>query len=131
MCVAEDMPEEQLPNAAIVVRGGYMGVTSLKRSAYRHFDDPRTPDEFAWSFWASDRKTADEVARDANFDNTHIRESTVGALRAAGFEPLRDTSRSDHVKVTLDGPPTDADCERVRSAFGKPRPNPRLEDGNA
>jgi hypothetical protein len=114
----------ELPDEAVVVRGGFMGIKSLIRSAYRHFDDPRTPDEFAWSFWSGPGKTADEIARDATFENDHIRESTVGRMRAAGFYPEQDSTRSDHVKVTLPGPPTSDDCERLRSCFGEARPRP-------
>ena len=81
--------------------------------------------EWAWSFWCAPGKTADEIALVADFDNDVIRESTVGQIRAAGFEVESDSASDDHCKIKLPGPPSDADCKRLRDAFCEAYPRPR------
>ena len=93
----------------------------LQRSARVSFD---LTGEWAWSFWCAAEKTADEVALQAKFDNNQIRESTVGRLRAAGFDPVSDSDRTDHCQVRLTGPPSEADCAILSSAFDEARPRP-------
>jgi hypothetical protein len=94
---------------------------SLLISATRHFEEFG---EWAWSFWCAPGKTADEIAMAADFDNEVIRESTVGRIRQAGFDVESDSASDDHCKVELSGPPSAADCRRLRDAFDAARPRP-------
>lgn len=110
---------DELPDDCLVVRGGFMRNKALKISAATHYDEY---DEWAWSFWACPGKTADEIAAVADFDNDHIRESTIGRLREAGFEVVPDSDDDDHATVRLDGEPDDATCKRLRDAFDEARP---------
>jgi hypothetical protein len=110
-----------LRDDTVVVRGGFMGVRSLMVSAFRCFD---SKGYFAWSFWARPGATADEIVREARFGHDHIRESTVGRLRAAGFDPQFDRDEDDHVQVRLDEEPSEPVCQRLREAFDPARPRP-------
>jgi hypothetical protein len=112
---------DPLPDDAVVVRGGYMRSKSLLISATTHYEESRCT-EWAWSFWCAPGKTADEIAAEADFAHDVICESTVGRIRAAGFEVESDSSSDDHCKIKLSGEPTDADCKRLRDAFDEARP---------
>ncbi len=103
-----------------------MEAEALWKSALVHYD--RTGGtEYAWSFWCCPGKTADEIAADARFMNSTIRESTVGRMREAGFDPVPDSEDDDHCRVTLPGEPTGIDCKRLQDAFDEPRLNPGIE----
>jgi hypothetical protein len=120
-----DLPPEpndsdRLPDDAVVVRGGYMRNKSLKISAQVHCDE--TGGEYGWCFWCCPGKTADEIARDADFDADVIRTSTVGRIRLAGFEIAPDRDEDDHVVVALSGEPDSGVCKRLRDAFDEARP---------
>lgn len=121
----ENAPESsksaELADECVVVRGGFMGVQSLIRSAQVCFD---RRGYFAWSFWSRVGATANEIAREARFDNDHIRESTVGRLRAAGFMPRLDRDDDDHVQVRLGREPDEPLCQQLRGAFDPARPRP-------
>ncbi len=94
---------------------------SLHISATLHFEESGET-EWAWSLWCAPGKTADEIAAEADFDHDCIRESTVRRIRGAGFEVEPESASDDHCKVKLPGPPTDADCKRLRDAFDEARP---------
>lgn len=117
-----------LPDDAVVVRGGYMRNKSLHISATVHFEESGET-EWAWSLWCAPGKTADGIAAQADFGNDCIRESTVGRIRAAGFAVEQDSDCDDHCKVKLPGPPSDADCKRLRDAFDEARPRVVEEGG--
>jgi hypothetical protein len=118
----------ELPGDTVIVRGGHMGTRSLVVSACRCFDKSGY---FAWSFWSRPGASADEIAVDAGVPHPYIRESTIGRVRDAGFDPQSDSADTDHVQVRLDNEPTEQDCARLRAAFDQARPREEPELDNA
>jgi hypothetical protein len=109
-------PAEDLPDDCVLVRGGRMEVRDLIVSACGCHD---RHGYFGWSFWGRPGASADEIAEDAQFPHPNMRESTVGRLRGAGFEPQIDHLEpdDDHIQVRLDREPDEPLCERLRAAF--------------
>lgn len=56
--------------------------------------------------------------------NRHIRKSTVGRLRAVGFEVTWPVGNKRHSDLILPTPPTDDDWARLVEAFDPAEPNP-------
>ena len=70
--------------------------------------------------------TAEQIAEAAGtgrLPQTTMRTSTVGTLRAFGYDVV-PTGQSPHATLTLPNPPSDTDWEHLQQAFDSPRHNP-------
>ncbi len=95
-----------------------MTIGDLGRSALRHF---LKRDQFALSVYSGKGRGKASLA--ANVMHQQIRASTVGAIRAAGFEVIVD-GRPDHCLILFPNEPSQEDLERLTGCFGAPEPNP-------
>lgn len=69
--------------------------------------------------------TAEDIATDMKYRGRNMRVSTIGELRAAGFDVIPDPEEGPvHALVTLPEPPSEAQWEHLRSCFGPRQPNP-------
>jgi hypothetical protein len=120
---------ERLSDEAILVRGGAMLRDDLARSAEANYRDRG---EYALSFWSFAGMTASEIAVKVGTDDlphSKLRASTVGRLRAAGFEVVSSEPPSGHVDVKLPGPVTDAIANDLDVGFDPPIVNPVRSHG--
>jgi hypothetical protein len=53
----------QLPDEAVVVRGGLSARETLLKNALQHHDDPAKGGDFAISAWSLPAKSGDDLAR--------------------------------------------------------------------
>lgn len=115
-----------LPDDALVVRGGHLNAQDLKRAVDTTH---RRTGVWGVSTNAGTGVTVEELAR--RLPHAVVRVSTVGRLRAAGWE-ARPTGRAPHCTVYKRGaPPDDEDIERLQAAFEPSRPNPGRARGRA
>ncbi len=121
------MVEDELPNDAVVVRGGLMARNGLERAARNCFG---AHGFYGLSLRCIPGMTAAEIARNTPSDklpHPWIRSSTVGEIRASGYE-IRATFEPGHASLMFPGPPTDDDWETVESLFGPPQDNPAAKE---
>jgi hypothetical protein len=116
---------DQLPDSAVVVRGGQMRLDDLVLAAKNTRNGWRRP---GISVHASDALTVGQIARIAGLPQPVVRLSMAGTLRAAGFE-LEATSDPPHFTIWLDpenasDDALEAECERVRDLFSPPQKKP-------
>lgn len=116
--------DEQPPDAAIVVvRGGLLGVDSVLRTAETSM---RQYGFYGVSVFAATGLSIEELVRqipELSPDRyKQLRTSTVGSIRAAGFELLA-TQDWPHFDVELPDV-AEGTIERLRNCFGPPFPNP-------
>jgi hypothetical protein len=126
MCVVDSWAEQQLPDDAVVVRGGTMQSRDLDRNAADHHDE--FPDEWAISVWSARGVDVDGLTQRAPIRNPQICVCTVGALREIGHE----TAPSDefpHADLKLRDEPSEALWEELREVFGGPTENPHRYEG--
>jgi hypothetical protein len=126
----ETEDQYDLPDTALVVRGGEMNLTNLSASAEAEYAETG---EYALSFWASAdldvggivraARHQGELTGDRNIPHGRVQVSTAGRIRAAGFD-LVATPPPGHYSLVLPDPPTVADYAAVMSAFDSPVPNP-------
>jgi hypothetical protein len=91
-------------------------------TAFAHYDEDG---EFAISVRCEAHMTADELAQvPPPLPQRQLRETTVGALRKAGFQVRPDEPPPTHALIMLDPFPVDDDYLRITAIFGAPRPNP-------
>jgi hypothetical protein len=113
---------ERLPDEAVVVRGGLLSSESMDTSVNTHFDEFG---EYALSVSCRPGLTADGIAQEAGIPHPKLRESTVGAIRAIGYDVLASEQHGPaHAEVAFSYPPGDADWEALQGVFGPARPNP-------
>jgi hypothetical protein len=79
---------------------------------------------YALSVQCAPQKSADELAEKIEGAYGTIRESTVGAIRQAGFDVVERRISDDHCLIVFPGTPTWNDYRKLDAAFGKPRRNP-------
>ncbi len=122
------MPSE-LPDLAIVVRGGVLGDWSVLREDAIEARD--TLGFYALSVFAKVRGPAQsvdavvrELARRGNILNGKVRVTTAGRLRARGFALRQTGSNPLHYSVDLGGSDL-AVVARFVNSFGPARRNPR------
>jgi hypothetical protein len=95
---------------------------TLQKTALRHYD---VHGEFAISVRSKEGLTANELAAiDPPLAYPRIRETTVGAVRAVGYDVVRDEPPPAHALVMLPSIPADDDYLKISSALGEPRDNP-------
>jgi len=118
----------RLPDEAVVMRGGRSRPDTLSKTALAHYDECG---DFAISVRSRPGATADDLARvdPPMITYARLRETTVGALRAAGYNVIPDEPPPAHALIMLPRLPTDEDYEAVSTAFGEPRANPVYQKG--
>jgi hypothetical protein len=123
--VDSDDPQEDvyetLPDDALVVRGGVMEPRVMQVGAETHYEDCG---EFAISVASLPDASIEDITRMALLANNQIRVSTVGRIRACGYEVVPSEPPPAHADLKLPNPPTDDDWETLRSIFDDPIPNP-------
>lgn len=112
--------QPDLPDDAVVIRGGLMAMADLRRSAQIHFDHEG---RYALSVFCGVDASADAIARAASLPHPKIRQSTVGRIRRAGFDVVRSEGPPGHADLVLPDPPTDDDWRALEAAFDPPRHN--------
>jgi hypothetical protein len=117
-----------LPNDAVVVRGGLMDRERTAASATAAF---RESGVYGLSVWAAPGMGADDIVRLARshgpefLPHAKIRTSTVGRLQPYTLEA---DNPGGHYLLKLPTPPTNADWDALELAFDDPRLAPRKED---
>src|SRR3954453_14452603 len=108
--------EISLPEEAVVVRGGLSAAETLAMTAFAHYD---VHGDFAISVRSKPGMTADEMAHvEPALPQPRLRETTVGDLRAAGYDVVRDEPPPTHALIMLDPFPADDVYVRIASIFG-------------
>lgn len=93
----------------------------LQTSAMTHYDELGY---YALSVYSLPDLTVDEIATAARLPHSKIRESTVGRLRAHGYEVVPSPGTAGHADLRLPGPPTEDHWKVLDALFDPPRPNP-------
>jgi hypothetical protein len=130
---AEDVPEV-LPDEAIVVRGGIMAHDTLNENAWDHCRDVLAERGWQWGLSVFSHPSADvaTICRIAwpILRHGQVRLSTVGALRASGYDVVPDGEKG-HCLIPLGPPPWDDDwhalADSKEGVFGPPEKNPEKE----
>lgn len=119
---------EDLPDEAIVVRGGHKNAAQILRRATKDRGRLGTYGISAFAGWTPETTLAEVVgASGLVFDV--VQTSTVGRLRAAGFEIAR-SFRWPHCTIDLGDDPTEDTAARLVGLFNSPVANPALEVRN-
>lgn len=119
--------DRHLPDDAIVVRGGTMKLSDLRKTA-----EVCHAKQGIWGI--SVRSSPDAYAVDLAADIRHevIRQSTAGQVREAGFEIYPSGSKPNHCTIVLDPPgggkPSDEELQRLVRAFGGVQDRPGTTD---
>jgi hypothetical protein len=134
MCQQEAGPPEwkgELPDEAVLVRGGEMYVKDLTTSAMAHFERHGS---YAISLWSYPLMDASEIAQEVGrladaegvrlLPNPKMRQTTAGALRALGYAPVPGGGRRGHVTLALDALPDDTEWASLVTAFQPAETNP-------
>ena len=114
------MPAHQLPNDAMVVRGGVVTSEQLQNGCSEHAEAPGI---YGFSVQSAPAKTVDELARAGLFPNKQIGVTNVGAVRAAGYNVVPTPGRGFHATVVVPPDWTVNDAAALAKLF-KPQPNP-------
>jgi hypothetical protein len=88
-----DEPPEELPDHAIVVRGGIMNAENFMNGVS---EIPGRPDAQGLSVQAAVGKTIEELAIAGNIKNARIGVATVGRIRRAGYELVKTGGAGCH-----------------------------------
>ncbi len=133
----ETNSEDELPDDAIVIRGGLMSRKDLIASVRKCFALKGVYGLTVWSFAGL---TAQDIALQVK--NLHVeglnplghgqlRQSTARTIREPGSGGrtlvLKKTGREGHYTLTFQSEPTDADWDRLENMFGLPEPNPAAD----
>jgi hypothetical protein len=115
-----------LPDEAVVMRFGVSTPETLHKTALAHHDKAG---DFAISARSLPGATADALARvEPRMGHAKLRETTVGALRAAGYDVIRDEPPPAHALIMLPRLPADDDYVVVSTTFGPARDNPAIPE---
>jgi hypothetical protein len=109
----------------VVVRGGRSDLADLRVAVINAFDDPRVSRYELTVFLGGEGETAAHVA-ERNLilrRYTKMRQSTLDALRAAGFEPV-NCDANGHCQIVFESEPTDEQLLRFAAVFEDVEPNP-------
>jgi hypothetical protein len=117
---------KRLPHSSVVVRGGSSGPRELQVNAELHWKKSGKT-EWAISVFAHRYRDATWIAIRARNRVPHpvIRETTVGAIKRAGFETVR-RGRHGHALILLPNPPPSDVWPTIAALFENERPNPAL-----
>ncbi len=100
---------------------------TLEVNALTHYD---AFGEYALSMWSLPGADVATIAATADLPHSVVRTSTVGRIRAAGYELVRSEPPPAHADLKLPNPPTDDDWATIRGAFDDPIPNPHQRVGD-
>lgn len=114
------MARADIPDEALVVRGGEMLLRALRRSAIRTL---RKTGRSGISVWGDVDLSVADLVRAGDVPHSVIRRSTVGRIRALGFE-IEQTGHPPHLTVWLSSEGDD-ELRRLIAAFDPWEPNPR------
>lgn len=125
----EGPSRDDLPDEAVVVRGGAGGTTApLLRAASLAAADG---DGYVLSTFAgvpAEGETRDDLVRrlceEGGIVHTMVRTTTAGQLRAAGFALRQTDEPACHYDVDLGNELTDEVVQRFTRMFDEPRRNP-------
>lgn len=122
----DERAAERLPDSAVVIRGSYTNYGNYRVSVENHYDNY---DEYALSvFCLPGCDSGEEVARDCcEFHGEVFREATVGQIRAAGYEVVRNEPPLGHALIKGLTPSRD-DWQRLRGVLGDIKTNPYYDD---
>lgn len=109
----------ELPDGALVVRGGESKVETLLRSADEAMELEGLP---TLSAGALPDATRDEIQEVYAIPNGKVRWTTVGDLRRAGFG-VRPSDFYGHVSIDVPNPFSRAAAERLEEVFGPSEAN--------
>lgn len=120
-----------LPDEAVLVRAGIMNHGDLRTSAKVHFARHGV---YALSLWSYPMMGAQEIAEEVGrvadeheitlLPNPQMRQTTVGALRALGYDVTPGGGLRGHVTLALNGLPDDTEWTRLATAFQEAETNP-------
>jgi hypothetical protein len=115
-----------LPDEAVVIRGGISTPQTLHKTALAHRDGHA---DFAISCRSLPQMSADDLARvdPPLVRYPRLRETTVGVLRSAGYDVVRDEPPPAHALIMLPPLPADEDYLVISASFSEPRENPLYE----
>jgi hypothetical protein len=121
--VARRRNPKTFSDEALVIRGGFNNRTQIRKQALRYEDTHGTT---TISVFASPHgESVEQLAEIAGFGYPVMRLSTVGRIRAAGFDVVPH-GRYGHGQVTFDDV-SNATLDRFREAFDKDTiPNPTV-----
>lgn len=120
------MTSDELPDGAIVVRGGIMGSSSLRSNAYGSHEELKL---WAISVWSYPNMEPEEVAEEARrvdemaLPQGKLRFSTAGRICSEGYE-LIATNQPGHYSLVVPEEPDEAVWEDLRSIFDETCRNP-------
>lgn len=128
----------QLPDEAVVIRGGLMARDGLIASARRYAD--QNEGIYGITLWSWPGLTAGEIAQRVKEDHAQgrnpvghgqLRWSTAGVIREAMSAGrafiLKKTGQDGHYTLTFPSEPSDGDWDRLEKMFGPPEPNPAAD----
>lgn len=121
-------PQADLPDDAVVVRGGLMKRERTMANARASFEEVGA---YGLSVWSVPDLDADGIVRLARshgreyLPHGQVRASTVGELRPY---TLHIDEPEGHYLLQLPTPPAEADWDALERAFADPQPTPRKED---
>ena len=121
-CGVAEQGEPRLSNKALVIRGGEM--SNLQHMQDQAVDEYCLNGRYALSVGADETMSLRELAMANRRPNRKIRKTTVGRLRAAGFEVTYPTGTKRHADLILPTHPTDGDWVALIEAFDNHEPNP-------
>jgi hypothetical protein len=119
-----DEENDRLPDGAVVIRFGESVPETLRKTALAHHDERG---DFAISAVSRAGATADELASLGALAHPKIRETTVGRIRAAGYDVISDELPEGHALIMLPRLPADDDWTAISDLFDPPRLNPATE----
>jgi hypothetical protein len=113
-----------LPDEAVVIRFGLSAPETLRKTALAHHDERG---DFAISAFSLPDADAETLAHLGALAHPRIRETTVGRIRAVGYDVVPDPPPDGHALIMLPRLPTDTDWTTVADTFDPPRQNPATE----
>jgi hypothetical protein len=125
--VPDEQAAEALPDGAFVIRGGVMNLEDLRTNVDNHYDmvlEFAEREEWALSVNSIPGLKITEVAVKAQRPNPKMYVSTVGRIRALGYEVRPDWKENGHSNIVFESEPSNQDLEGVKAVFRGPCPNP-------
>lgn len=103
-----------------------MSFSNFEMSTYNHYVKSEYR-EYALSVFCLTECDGDEIASLADLRNDKYKESTVGQVRAIGYDVVPDTPPAAHALVKqLPSPPSREDWQKLKAVFSKEKANPNV-----
>lgn len=116
------VPVEDLPDEALVVRGGHKTADQILARARKDHHRLGLYGISSAAGWTPTTTLA-EIVEASNLPYDVVQTSTVGAIRAAGFR-IERTGKRPHCTIDLGEDPTQDTAARLAALFAPPVPNP-------